>query len=69
MLVASQGRIGLHCAVSGGARLFDFYAKHCKLLNLDQSFRRVGIRQSDGRCFHSDAGLAEALLHELDAMR
>ena len=58
-LLGLRGRIGLHCAPSGGPRLMRFYENHCRLLNLAEHLPLPPFHANDGRFFYTDAGLTE----------
>jgi hypothetical protein len=61
------GKIGLHCAVEGGQRLFEFY-KNRKLILLPQGIKLPVRRANDGRFFYTNESLANQILnvHSVD---
>jgi hypothetical protein len=65
-----SGRIGLHAAVLGGARLVAFYVKS-GLLNLPATAPLPPsiTRKNDGRFFYANEAVAEALAEQLDVLR
>ena len=68
-LLGLEGRIGLHCAPTGGPRLMSFYKKHCRLLNLAEHLPLPPFHGNDGRFFYTEDELAKELLAELEHLR
>jgi hypothetical protein len=73
-LVASDasdcsGRIWLHCAPTGGYRLYKFYRETCKLLNLGGLMTIPTGQPNDGRYFHATQQLAAVLIAEGNGLR
>ncbi|WP_143142495.1 hypothetical protein [Nitrosovibrio sp. Nv17] len=69
MNMGLEGRIGLHCAKTGGDRLQKFYLNHCKLNHLPKGTPTSLGYASDGRFFYTDENLADLLLQELAPFR
>ena len=68
-LSGTDGRIGLHCAQKGGARLAEFYEKKCRLLRLPSDAKLPISRANDGRFFYTDEMCAIKLAATLDSLR
>jgi hypothetical protein len=69
MNMGLKGRIGLHSARAGGARLQNFYLNHCKLNHLPKGALMSVRGASEGRFFYTDKNLAASLLQELNSYR
>ena len=68
---ALAGRIGLHAAPAGGARLLHFYQTNCQLIQLPATAALPPTvrRSNDGRFFYTDDARSAVLLRQGDPYR